>query len=401
MADYVLPISGIIGIEPTATAEYVREKLAEAAGADLLYTVSSPGGIIYEGLEIFNMIADYKGKTTSKIIGMAASMASVIPLAANRRIAKSNSIVMIHDARLPVFGTAADHRKASEIADGLSNILAEIYAKATGKSVKEMRALMIDETYIYGKSIKNTGFVNEIEETSAAIPVTESKAILDAKAQIALCIDRVNSEKLDLTKAAAILDIKPKNATTTQDAETSETSPDNQAKTNQGANPMNEEQFLAFLASSPEAKTYFDTFQAENRVDFEKISLTDLLAKAPVAKADYEKAVADARTEVEAGRITKEQVGFIARVLESKEYDGSLKATAVKVWTGEKDYSHFEDLVAQEDRFNEKLKSIQVKKEQPGVTKGEQHDPTNVDINKIKAEAKDHGRKIGTVKKED
>lgn len=380
----IIPISGIIGLEPRATAEYVRQELAKADGAPVEYTVSSPGGIIYEGLEIFNLFQDYKGQTISKIIGMAASMASYIPLAADYRIAKSNAILMTHSARLPYLqrGTAEDHRDAAEILDGMTNLLAEIYAAATGKTIEEMLSILAKDKYHYGKAILDAGFVNEIEQASVKNPTeTEEKAILDAKAQIYLCIDRVNSENIDLTKAAAIL-----GKVTTKPAKPP-------VKPQPKKDKMEEKEFLAYLELNPEAKPFFDAAiaaaKAETQpVDYASLDFNAFLELKPEAKEQHEQIVAEARTEVEAGKLSKEKLNFIAKVIGSEHYDNSLKATGVKVFAGEKDFSNFEDLVAQEDRFNEKLKSLQIKNEQPESTPGEDHQLDPKDVATTAANAK-------------
>jgi len=80
-----IEIDGEIGWD--VSPSMVSKQLKEANGEDVEILFSSPGGFIDDGLAIFNMIHDYKGKTTAKIIGMAASMASYIPLAADRVIA--------------------------------------------------------------------------------------------------------------------------------------------------------------------------------------------------------------------------------------------------------------------------------------------------------------------------
>lgn len=397
----LIPISGIIGIEPQATAAYVREELQKAAGEDVEYTISSPGGIIYEGLEIFNLFDDYPGQTTSRIIGMAASMASVIPLAAKKRIAKSNAVMMIHDALIPVgIAPSKELRKAADVGDGLSNILAEIYAKATGKTVAEMRESMVEERYLYGRAIADFGFVAEIDEIGVTAPVIEAKAIIDAKAQVALCIEQVNTQEFDMTRAAALITIN-----TQPTGKKPTKSPEPPAANNpQGAN-MDITQFLAFLENHPEAKAFFTAYQAENRVDFEKIPLAKLLEKAPMAKAEHDQIVTDAKAALESEKINKADVKFIAGILSSEAYSGNkaLSEAGKRALCQETTIDIFKMFVAQADQFNEMKKDLQIKQNQPGATIGDHTQGAGGGKSKdeVLAQAQAQGQSMGTAKRED
>ncbi|MCP4568611.1 MAG: hypothetical protein GY841_13625, partial [FCB group bacterium] len=138
--------------------------------------------------------------------------------------------------------------------------------------------------------------------------------------------------------------------------------------------PMNEKEFLAFLETNPEAKAFYDSGMEyikavdETRPDLSAIGLCDILALAPTAKTEHETALEDSRKEVEAGKLTAENIKNVADIISSTGYGESIKAAGIKVLTGEKDHSGFEDMVALADETAEQIKSLTANGEQPGDT---------------------------------
>ena len=100
------------GVSEEISAAYVRDKLSAfpSGETELQITIDSPGGDVFEGITIFNIIRDFARNhpdvtVTTYIQGMAASMASIIALAANvvnpdknKIVAEDNSMYMIHNS---------------------------------------------------------------------------------------------------------------------------------------------------------------------------------------------------------------------------------------------------------------------------------------------------------------
>ena len=99
------------GVPEEISADFVRKSLAAfpQGETEMRITIDSPGGDVFEGITIFNIIRDFARNNpdveiTTYVQGMAASMASVIALAAwsvnprNDVIVEDNSIFMIHNA---------------------------------------------------------------------------------------------------------------------------------------------------------------------------------------------------------------------------------------------------------------------------------------------------------------
>ncbi len=63
------------------TAKRIAGALRAMNGADVTVNINSPGGDMFEGLAIYNLLREYEGRVTVKVLGIAASAASVIAMA--------------------------------------------------------------------------------------------------------------------------------------------------------------------------------------------------------------------------------------------------------------------------------------------------------------------------------
>jgi len=198
-------IEGIIGWD--INASFVRKLLDEANEEEITVEIASPGGFVYDGLTIFNLIKDYSrnvNKVTTKISGLAASMASYIAMAGDKVIAEDASVFVIHNVQAIVVGDYREMEKQADHAERLTDLLATAYCKKSKKSKKEIRALMDDETFYYGKESVDAGFVDEIIKTNKQGEKSVNVGL--AQEQIKNCfIQMKESEKAktDIRKAAS------------------------------------------------------------------------------------------------------------------------------------------------------------------------------------------------------
>lgn len=351
MEPTIITISGEIGWD--VMPHEIKRQLDEAGGAAVEIQISSPGGYVYDGLEIFNLIKNYKGKKTARIVGMAASMASYIPLAANKVIAEPNAIYMIHNARAYAGGDQNAHEKVAKILTGLSNLLAQEYIKKTQKPREEIKRLMDAETYYFGTEILDAGFIDEINLPEESDTAAKDDFILDAMLKVESC-DKKLRENPEITenfdKIAALM-----------------TANDDPSKP--GKDPVNHNQnhgenmtFEEFCAKFPEeAKRIQAWLEAEDKEKMKAV--TEL----------HEQAIVDAKTEIEAGKISGADAKYIGTILKSENYGETVKNAGVDVFIGENDMKMFKMLVALEDEQNEKFKSLKIKGNQPGQTPGQDH----------------------------
>ncbi len=137
---------------------------------DIIVNINSPGGEVTEGITIFNQLIQHKGNVEVRILGMAASIASIIALAGDKVLISKYATFMVHDAWTIFAGNAKNMAEASEYLEKCSQNLAQIYADKTGMSTKEARDLMqagdaIDGTYLNGEEALAMGFADAYLET--------------------------------------------------------------------------------------------------------------------------------------------------------------------------------------------------------------------------------------------
>jgi ATP-dependent protease ClpP protease subunit len=252
-----ISIDGVIGWDVFAAD--VRQAIREAKGDDLTVEVNSPGGSVTEGIAIYNAIKNAPGSKTTLITGLAASMGSYIALAADRVTAEANAIYMIHNAGMIAMGDHNQLRKAADIAEGMSKILAAAYVRKTGKDAAEIAAMMDAETFLYGEEIQAAGFADEIVGQADG---DKAEAVLRTRAAVASAEDLIKrlSTDQDTDQAAAVLaEYQPK---TTAKAEPAGVASENTAAGPQikGVKKMTEQEIAAL-----KAEAYQDGIQAERR----------------------------------------------------------------------------------------------------------------------------------------
>jgi ATP-dependent Clp endopeptidase proteolytic subunit ClpP len=202
-----LIIDGVIGWDFTPSK---ARKFLDENNDEIQIDIASPGGFVYEGLEIFNLIRDYsrkKNKVTTHITGLAASMASYIALAGDKVTAEDNTVYMIHNVWSLSMGDYRTMQKDAKEIESLTNLLAQTYAKKTGKSISEIRKLMDDETFYYGEESKNNGFIDEIIK-SENNQTNKDESIVFAQGRVRNMFDKMSESeksKNDIQKAAALL----------------------------------------------------------------------------------------------------------------------------------------------------------------------------------------------------
>jgi len=126
--------------------------------------INSPGGDVFEGNAIYNILKGHKAKIEVYIDGIAASIASVIAMAGNTIYMPQNSIMMIHDPWSVVAGTAEDMRKSAEALDKVKNSIVASYRNKTRLDESQIINLMSEETWMNADEAVQRGFADILIE---------------------------------------------------------------------------------------------------------------------------------------------------------------------------------------------------------------------------------------------
>ena len=183
------------------SAQSFVEEIKEYEGKELAIHINSLGGEVFDGMAIYSIIQRRKAKTTVYIEGIAASIASVIALAADEVIMSENSLLMIHNAWGGTQGDASEMRKQADVLDKITNEIAEIYVKKTNLPYDEIIRMMSEETWLTAEEAVALGFVDSISEpikVAAKYDVSKFKNITMEKVEKTLSIN--NKKKIKMTE---------------------------------------------------------------------------------------------------------------------------------------------------------------------------------------------------------
>lgn len=144
------------------TAKRVAGALRGMGKGPVTVNVNSPGGDMFEGLAIYNLLREHDGEVTVKVLGLAASAASVIAMAGDTVQIARAGFLMIHNAWVVAVGNRNDLREYADTLEPFDRAMADIYAAHTGQDPKAMAKLMDKESWIGGSDAVENGFADEL-----------------------------------------------------------------------------------------------------------------------------------------------------------------------------------------------------------------------------------------------
>lgn len=141
--------------------------------------INSPGGDVFEGVSIYNMLKQNKANIHVYVDGLAASIASVIAMAGDTITMPENSMLMIHNPWTIAQGNSKELRKVADDMDKMGeSIKASYLSKSNNKlDVDTLTKLMDDETWLTAKEAVDYGLADEVlEPVQMAACLTEEEA---------------------------------------------------------------------------------------------------------------------------------------------------------------------------------------------------------------------------------
>lgn len=126
--------------------------------------VSSPGGSVFDGLAIANILIAHPARVSSHVIGLAASIASCIVMSSDPgQISMSEaSVLMIHNPWSTVQGDSNEMRKMAETMDVVKDQMISLYKRHSSLSAKEISALLDEETWMDPQEAIENGFADRV-----------------------------------------------------------------------------------------------------------------------------------------------------------------------------------------------------------------------------------------------
>lgn len=129
---------------------------------DVTIRINSPGGDVFDGASIFNALTSHKGKVTTRIEGLAASIASVIAMAGAKVQAYDNTMLMIHNAWTCMCGNQYEMRDTADLLEKVDGNILDAYQKKTKMAKRDITEMMKNTTWMTAKEAKEKGFVDVI-----------------------------------------------------------------------------------------------------------------------------------------------------------------------------------------------------------------------------------------------
>src|SRR5690606_33758051 len=170
------------------TAKRMSAALRSIGNHDITVQINSPGGDMFEGIAIYNLLRGHPARVTVEVLGWAASAASIIAMAGDEIRMGLGTFMMVHNAWGVVVGNRHDMRDSAELFDGFDAAIADIYEARTGMKRAEIEKLMDAETFMGPSEAVKNGFAdlvdNEIQTkadaSAQARPEIHAKRRIDA-----------------------------------------------------------------------------------------------------------------------------------------------------------------------------------------------------------------------------
>ena len=129
-----------------------------------------------EGIQIYNLLKDYKGDVTVQIDGIAADAASIIAMGANKIRARTSSMIMIRRAWTAFAGNVTEIRERADQLEKTDDSMQKVYMNRFKGTEAKIKSFMENETYFTAEEASQWGFIDEVIE--------DNQKSLDTKKQL-------------------------------------------------------------------------------------------------------------------------------------------------------------------------------------------------------------------------
>jgi len=159
--------------DSVTVADFKKDFDAVKDKASIHILINSPGGDVFDGIAIYNIIATEREKVSVEVIALAASAASIIALAGSSLSIDTAGFFMIHNPWSWAMGGADDMRETADLLDKIGGELVNIYEAHSDLSADEIQEYMDADTWFTADEAVEAGFADEqIEHEAVAASVS-------------------------------------------------------------------------------------------------------------------------------------------------------------------------------------------------------------------------------------
>lgn len=136
---------------------------------EITVRINSPGGDVFDGFAIYNLLSQHPAKIHVKVDGWAASAASVIAMAGDTVEMAANALMMIHNPWTMAIGDSASMLKTAALLDQIKSSIVTTYKSKTTLECDDIASLMDAETWFDAQGAVDAGFASAIVGKSASV----------------------------------------------------------------------------------------------------------------------------------------------------------------------------------------------------------------------------------------
>ncbi len=161
----ILSEIGYWGVTAQQFIRDLREQTAQASTIKVF--INSPGGSVFDGVAIANALRSSGKQIHVQVLGIAASIASVIAMAGHKVSMPRNTMMFVHDPISAVYGNAEELRAAAEDLDKVRSSLVSTYMARFKGTEQELSDLLAAESYLTADECLAHGFADEVTDPIA------------------------------------------------------------------------------------------------------------------------------------------------------------------------------------------------------------------------------------------
>jgi ATP-dependent Clp endopeptidase proteolytic subunit ClpP len=149
------------------SAQTIQDAMQGAEDADEINVyINSPGGSVFEGYAMINLLKSYKGTVNTYTYGMAASMGAILTQVAaekgGKRYMSDDSAMMIHGASTITWGNVKDIESTLEMLTIINDQIAAKFVQTSGQSADTVKEWLSKDTWFSPQQALDNGLIDSI-----------------------------------------------------------------------------------------------------------------------------------------------------------------------------------------------------------------------------------------------